>query len=131
MTKRLVTGDPETDRLMREAYELEHGKKLEEVDDGPPVTTFLEYQEKATMHNNYPNMVTPALGLSAAAGRLALATIRESGERKVPEEEIAKDLAHVLYYLTAMCDRNEVTLQKVAEISLAQLRIHQNKKLRQ
>lgn len=133
MAKKLITGDPETDRLMAEAMALERGEKIEEEENIPPVTTFLEYQQQATMFNVYQSMTTPSLGISAATGRLALATMRQGQQgvdRKVAEEEIAKDLAHVLYYLSAMCDLNEVTLQKVAEISLKQLREHQRKRLK-
>lgn len=128
MAKRL-TGDPETDRLMREAEALEKGRKFEEEDDGPPVTTFLEYQQRATMYNSYQDLTNPTLGITAAAGRLAIAAMRQKSSTPVTEEDIARDLAHVLYYLSSLCDQNEVTLQKVAEISLNQLKQHQRKKI--
>jgi hypothetical protein len=130
MAKR-ITGDPETDRLMQEAEELRTGKKSVEkaASPGATVTTFLDYQRRATMHNGYQIMTVPALGLQAAVGRLAVATMRQGSDNPVKEENIASDLAYVLYYLSSMCDQNAFTLQKIAEISLDQLEKHTLKKI--
>jgi hypothetical protein len=128
MTNR-IGQESETDRLMREARELETGKKEKMSPEDFSVTTFLEYQQKATLHSNYPNMVTPSLGMQAALGRLAVATMRQGSHSPANQEEVAKDLAHLLYYLTALCDQNVITLQKVAEISLMLLEQHNTKKL--
>jgi hypothetical protein len=130
MADRRISGDPELDKLMREARELETGKKESEPEPIVPPKTFLEYQQQATMYNNYKGLNTPVLGLHAAMDRLSLAAAHQMDGRPVKEELIASDLAHVLYYLSALCDQTEVTLEKVAEISLNQLRQHEIKKLR-
>lgn len=129
------TNSASTDDLMREAMEL-NGEAVPPKAKPKPkpepqassssnrALTFLEYQEKAMFNVNYPTLVTPALGLTAAIGRISLiAGMVHSGRKLSPGEEqvLAKDLAQCLFYITAICDQVPVTLQKIAEISLEQL----------
>lgn len=98
--------------------------------------TLNEYQEKALATAIYPNrggnLVYPALKLAGEAGEVAEKVgklMRDHGYRPgvqyeiTPEkcQELVKELGDVMWYVAAIADELEVSLNEIAATNIAKL----------
>jgi len=90
-----------------------------------------EYQEKAKKTDLHTKVEANELdyyllGLTSEAGEVAGRMKRVYRDQKgkislVEKERIKKDLGDVLWYLSAICDRFDFSLEEIAELNLKKL----------
>lgn len=88
------------------------------------------YQKQSQSTAKYPNIgnntVYPVLGLCGEAGEVAekIKKIQRDKNGVMSDEdrqEIAKELGDVLWYISAMSNELDMSLQEIAEINLTKL----------
>jgi NTP pyrophosphatase (non-canonical NTP hydrolase) len=88
---------------------------------------FNEYQEKASNTAVYPDelkggMFYPALGLAGEVGELLNKIKKIARDNATPSrEEILSELGDVLWYLSELARRFDISLEEVAEYNLKKL----------
>ena len=97
---------------------------LMEGDSEAPVTDFTHYQEKTSETAIYPEnqaLEYLALGLNGEAGEVAEKVKKHIRDGKKLEEDFAKELGDVLWYLTRLVDELDAEMEYVAQANLDKL----------
>ena len=87
--------------------------------------TFKEYQEMARSTAIYPRdraIIYPALGLSGEAGEVAEKVKKWIRDGNLDNNEIAKELGDVLWYIAALAGDLGITMEEIAEQNIQKLR---------
>jgi NTP pyrophosphatase (non-canonical NTP hydrolase) len=83
--------------------------------------TFSDYQSKAGENAIYPRE-TPlqylALGAAGEAGEIADKVKKKERDDKIDEEDLAKEIGDVLWYLSQLAEELEVSFGDIAEQNL-------------
>ena len=97
---------------------------LMEGDSEAPVTDFTHYQEKTSETAIYPEnqaLEYLALGLNGEAGEVAEKIKKHIRDGKKLDEDFAKELGDVLWYLTRLVDELDGDMSDVAQSNLDKL----------
>lgn len=93
-------------------------------DHEAPVTDFTHYQEKTSETAIYPEdqaLEYLALGLNGEAGEVAEKIKKHIRDGKELDEDFAKELGDVLWYLTRLVDELDSDMSDVAQSNLDKL----------
>jgi len=93
-------------------------------DSEAPVTDFTHYQEKTVQTAIYPEdqaLEYLALGLNGEAGEVAEKVKKHIRDGKELDEDFAKELGDVLWYLTRLVDELNADMSDVAQQNLDKL----------
>ena len=91
---------------------------------------FDEYQRKAVGTAIYPNqgdnLYYPALGLAGEAGEVCdkikkIMRDQDGNRTLAQEEEIAKELGDVLWYIANLCEEMDIDMSQAAAMNIAKL----------
>jgi len=89
-----------------------------------PVTDFTHYQDKTSETAIYPDdqaLEYLALGLNGEAGEVAEKIKKHIRDGKELDEDFAKELGDVLWYLTRLVDELDSDMSDVAQANLDKL----------
>ncbi len=96
--------------------------------------SFDDYQEEASKTAIYPNkgdnLYYPALGLAGEAGEVCEKVKKimrdDGGEVSIEKAgELVKEIGDVLWYVAALCEELDISMEAAASINLAKLKARQ------